>query len=131
YGYNGNIDKTVTALTTANFTRNSQNGLPAANINNPPNPNLRWEKTAILNLGIEFGSKNGRLNGNLEYYRKKGSDLLGQSPLDPSSGQLSFWGNVANMKGSGIDLEMQSLNTKRRMRWETMLLFSYTTDQVT
>lgn len=131
YGYNGNIDKTVTAYTTANFTRNSQNGLPAANINNPPNPNLRWEKTGILNLGIEFGSKNGRLNGNLEYYSKKGIDLIGQSPLDPTSGQSSFRGNVANMKGSGVDLELHSINLDRKLRWESNLLFSYSRDEVT
>ncbi|HQS06092.1 MAG TPA: TonB-dependent receptor, partial [Daejeonella sp.] len=131
YGYNGNIDKTVTAYTTANFTRNNQNGLPAANINNPPNPNLRWEKTGILNLGIEFGSKNGRLNGNLEYYSKKGIDLIGQSPLDPTSGQSSFRGNVANMKGSGVDLELHSINLDRKLRWESNLLFSYSRDEVT
>lgn len=131
YGYNGNIDKTVTALTTANFTRNNQNGLPAANINNPPNPNLSWEKTGILNLGIEFGSKNGRLSGNIEYYSKKGIDLIGQSPLDPTSGQSSFRGNVANMKGSGIDIELRSLNSTGKLRWESNFLFSYTTDVIT
>ncbi|MFA5246031.1 MAG: SusC/RagA family TonB-linked outer membrane protein, partial [Pedobacter sp.] len=119
------------ALTTANFTRNNQNGLPAANINNPPNPNLSWEKTGILNLGIEFGSKNGRLSGNIEYYSKKGIDLIGQSPLDPTSGQTSFRGNVANMKGSGIDIELRSLNSTGKLRWESNFLFSYTTDVIT
>lgn len=131
YGFNGNIDKTVTAFTTANFSNNTITGTAAANINNPPNPNLGWERTGILNLGIEFSSLNHIITGNIEYYRKRGRDLVGDSPLDPTSGQTTFRGNVAHMKGSGVDLELNSLNINKKFRWESGLLFSYTTDEIT
>lgn len=37
---------------------------------------LKWEETTSLNIGIDFGIFNGRLNGSVEYYNKNTSDLL-------------------------------------------------------
>ena len=43
------------------------------------NPNVKWEKTSTFNLGLDFGFFHGRLNGSLDYYVNKSSNLLIQN----------------------------------------------------
>ena len=93
YGYNGNSDNTVSAYTTYSYISGSTfNNILYANMQTPPNPDLRWEKTGMLNTGLDFGFKNNRVSGTLEFYFKYGSDLLGQIPL----GHLGKPGDIAH-----------------------------------
>jgi TonB-linked SusC/RagA family outer membrane protein len=83
YGYNGNLNKSATAVTTIRQSSNSYYfGLPYAQIASPGNPELRWEKDRMVNFGLDFGLKNNLLSGSIEYYLKKGIDLFGNSPLE-------------------------------------------------
>src|SRR5690606_20029432 len=101
YGYNGNIDKSLSAYTTAYYRPPSDSflGLPYAQIENPPNPQLRWERVRIQNLALEYSLPNSILSGSIEYYWKKGIDLIGFAPLPPQTGTPIFKGNNANLKG--------------------------------
>ena len=132
YGYNGNIDKSVSAFTTARLLGNSwDTRLPYAGITNPPNPALQWERVEILNLGLDFASHNNRLSGSLEYYRKNGKDLIGYAPVSPVTGLSEFRGNVAATEGQGLDLQLSSLNVEGPFRWQTDWLYSYAATTVT
>lgn len=133
FGYNGNIDKSLSAYTTAIYNNgiSTQTKQPYATIQNPPNPELRWERVKIVNVGIDFGSKNNIINGSLEYYNKKGFDLIGTSPMAPSTGVVQFTGNTADTKGSGWDLTLNSSNLNGNIKWNTNFLFSYITEKVT
>ena len=132
YGFNGNIDKTVSAYTTARIAGTSfRTGLPYARITNPPNPNLRWEQVKILNLGLDFELKEGILGGSVEYYSKEGIDLIGDTPFPPSTGITEFKGNTANTRGEGVDVVLNSLNIKRSFQWRTNFLFSFIKEKVT
>lgn len=132
YGYNGNIDKSMSAYTTAIYRSSALSIIrqPYADLRNPPNPQLRWEKNRILNLGIDFETKASRISGTLEYYRKKGIDLIGSTAYPPSSGITSFRGNTANTKGKGIDLVLNSRNLSGAFTWNSNLIFSYVKDEV-
>src|SRR5690606_29225269 len=57
FGYNGNVNKTVSALPTAIYydANNSALERPYAEMQNPPNSMLRWEKVRIWNTGLDFG----------------------------------------------------------------------------
>ena len=139
YGYNGNIDNTMSAFTTMRyFTGATYTGQPYTILMNPPNPELRWEKSAVLNTGIDFATRNNRITGTIDYYIKKGTDLIGQSPTDPTTGVLNnaqtafgFKGNVADMEGRGIDMSITANNLTGRLKWSTTLLFNYNTTKVT
>ena len=131
-GYNGNVDRSVSAYTTALInTGTNAYGAPVASINNPPNPTLRWERINIFNVGIDFGTRNDRVGGSLEYYIKEGKDLIGQIPVDPTTGNLVFTGNTADMKAHGIDLNLHINNTLGAFRWNSTILFSFVRDRVT
>ncbi|WP_185286267.1 SusC/RagA family TonB-linked outer membrane protein [Chryseobacterium indologenes] len=132
FGYSGNVDRTVTAYTTAMLTYNSFNQLPAATLQNPPNKNLRWEKNRMWNIGVDFATKNKRIAGSVEYFNRKGNDLIGNSAIDPTSGFISYRGNVANMEGNGLDVEINTANiSKKSFKWNTVALFSIAKNKVT
>lgn len=131
FGYSGNIDKSVTAYTTARLSYNSINRLPNAYLLNPPNKDLRWEKNRMINIALDFSVKNQRLAGSIEYFNRKGSDLIGNGEIDPTSGFTSFRGNLADMKGRGIDVELIAKNIATRdFSWKTTVIFSYAADEI-
>ncbi|WEK21646.1 MAG: SusC/RagA family TonB-linked outer membrane protein [Candidatus Pedobacter colombiensis] len=131
YGYNGNVDKTVTAYTTAMLVgTTSFTNLPYAEITNPPNPELRWERVKIVNMGLDFVIGNNRLSGSFDYFIKNGFDLIGQTPFAPSTGISRFRGNTANTSGKGFDFVLNSQNTTGLLKWETNFLFSHIKETV-
>ncbi len=131
-GYNGNVDRNVSAYTTAtvNTGINVYNAVTST-IVNPPNPYLRWEKIHIYNWGLDFASVKNRVSGTIEYYIKSGIDLIGQSPEDPTTGISVFTGNTADMRDHGIDLTLRTDDSFGAVRWNSVLLFSYVLDKVT
>lgn len=132
YGYNGNLIQSITGITTFQYYSNATyTNYNYALISNIGNPDLRWEKTGIANIGVDFGTKNGNIAGSLEYYFKRESDLLGFKNFPENSGITQLEGNFSNMKGSGYDLSITSHNTKGNLKWNTTLLLSHATDKVT
>lgn len=108
YGVNGNVDQSRSAITTIkysgpDFFTNSS----TAFISQYANPELRWERTKIGNIGVDFSFLASKIGGSIDYYHKKGEDLFGISPIDytavPSKGVMR---NVASMEGSGVDLKL-------------------------
>lgn len=129
-GYNGNVDKTLSAYTTAMVTFTNRYGANQASIINPPNPDLRWERVNILNAGLDFATKNNRLSGSIEYFFKHGVDLIGNSPIAPSSGVATYRGNNASLNTRGVDIILNSRNLNGALGWTTNLLFSYASDRI-
>jgi TonB-linked SusC/RagA family outer membrane protein len=133
YGYSGNVDKNLSAYTTAQYALSKAPStlLPFQRIVNPPNPDLRWEQIRTVNLGLDFSTKNDRINGTIEFYQKKGIDLIGTTPFAPSAGITSFTGNNANTQTNGADITINTRNIDGLFKWGTTLLFSYVKDKVT
>lgn len=132
YGYNGNVDRSLTAFTTAQvITFNNLTQVNYAQIINPPNENLRWERIKIANLGLDFESKSGRISGTLEVYNKQGLDLIGQSPFAPSTGITTFSGNTASTQSKGYDISISTLNLAGDLSWRTDWLLSGVREKVT
>lgn len=133
YGYNGNTINDVSAYSIIEY-RNAApyTGLPEATIQNPANGSLQWEKTGIFNLGLDFGFKNNRLSGSLEYYTKDGKDILYPAPVGLSTGFTSATTNSVDMKGKGADITFHSINIVNRLfKWNSDFIFSYNQSKVT
>jgi TonB-linked SusC/RagA family outer membrane protein len=133
HGSSGNIDKTLSAYTTASYfsSANSFLGVPYATIRNPPNPQLRWERVKTTNFGVDFASKDSRISGTVEYYIKKGTDLIGDAPLAPQTGVTQFRGNTASTKTNGVDVYLNSLNIDKTFKWRSAFLLSWNGEKVT
>lgn len=137
YGYSGNVDNGLTAYTTVIYSNGGLNNLPYAVLQTPPNPSLQWEQTAMMNIGVDFATASKRIAGSIEYYTKKSDHLIGDAPVEPTTGvanganQFVYRGNVAAMKGSGVDIELRTVNVKGRTAWNTTFLFNYNTNKIT
>lgn len=137
YGINGNLDKSVTAFPTARFANDGQTGLLTAQVTNPGNPSLRWERVKTANLALDFHTKNKRIAGSIEYYKKNSKDLFGYSFIDPTvffSGSAggSYMINYASMTGRGLDFELNSINIQtNQWQWKSFFFLNYNTNRVT
>lgn len=84
------------------------------------NPNLKWEKTKQVDMGVEIGLFNGRVSLEADVYRKLTDDMLLNSPVPTSSGYASVFRNIGSMENKGLEF---SLNTKNILNtdfsWET------------
>jgi TonB-linked SusC/RagA family outer membrane protein len=120
YGLTGNIDSSVSSYLTAKVTTEKIAGTQKATLNTPPNDQLRWEKTASWNFGADFSLFNNRLNGSLDVYYKKGTDILSTTDLDPTSGWSSLRINNAKIRNQGVELQLNGtiLPAKNRNQLE-------------
>lgn len=133
YGYNGNLDKSLVAATTfvySSFPAFFSNEIYAS-VYNTPNPQLRWERTGMLNIGIDFSFIGNRVWGSIEYFNKKGKDMIGNAQFAPSSGITLLKGNYASLSGLGADLQINSRIINSGFKWNATLLLSKATDKVT
>jgi len=133
YGFNGNIDPAMVAVTTIAYDPEVSvyTGGPTARIDQYFNPKLRWEMMRMINVGLDFSTKNDRLSGSVEFYTKKGSNLFGQAPIDYTTGITTMLWNVAGMKGNGMDVVLNTKIADRQFKWKNTINFSTYKDKVT
>src|SRR4029078_1387787 len=94
-------------------------------VNTSPNPNLTWEKTKGLNVGVDFGLFNNRISGSLEYYKTRTTDILLNKGLPRSNGTNSILDNVGETESHGVEFSVSSLNIQSKntggFTWRTDL----------
>ncbi len=70
------------------------------------NPDITWEKSNSFNVGADFSLFGDKLDGTIEYFSRKTSDMLYNKPVASSNGYSSIPMNVGSMTNSGIELEL-------------------------
>lgn len=108
YGLTGNIAQNISSFLTAAIDMNYIYGTKYATLNTPPNDQLRWEKTATWNFGLDFSFFNSKLSGSFDFYHKASSDLLSTTDLDPTSGWSQLTINNGKMINTGVELQLNS-----------------------
>lgn len=89
------------------------------------NTALGWEKTAQYNLGIDFSFLKGRVDGTVDLYKSRTSDLLLEKALPALTGYLRTWDNVGKTDNKGIDIALNTVNVKTKdFTWASTLTFS-------
>ncbi len=84
------------------------------------NPDLKWESSKTLDVGIEGGLYDDRIHFTLEAYRKYTDGVIMDISLPPSSGFTSYWDNVGEILNKGIEFSLVSHNIeKQNFRWST------------
>ena len=96
------------------------------------NPDLKWESTGMLNIGLDFAFLKGRLNGTVEVYHKKTKDLIWSYPVSTTQ-YIYGWmdANVGEMTNKGIEFTLNAvpIRTKNFM-WSTTLNLSHNKNTV-
>lgn len=95
------------------------------------NPDLRWEKTAQSDAGIELGLFQNRINIEGDVYYRKTTDMLLNAPVPRSSGFGSIFKNIGSMENKGIELTLNTVNvTTRDFSWNTTFNISMNRNKV-
>ncbi|WP_286843214.1 MULTISPECIES: SusC/RagA family TonB-linked outer membrane protein [Sphingobacterium] len=95
------------------------------------NPDLKWEKTAQYDVGVELGLFQNRLNFDVSYYHKKTNDLLLEAPLPHSSGFSSVYKNIGSVKNQGLDLMINgTIFNHEDFSWKASLNANYNQNKV-
>ena len=96
------------------------------------NPNLKWEKTAMFNTGIDFSLLKGRLNGSLEYYDKKTSDLIWYYPVSATAYFVStYTANVGSISNKGFELSLDATPVQNaHFSWVSSLNLSHNSNRL-
>lgn len=70
------------------------------------NPDLKWEQTSQLDIGLDFAVLNGRLSGSFDYYDKKTEDLLLRIPVPSPSAVSTQLANVGSVQNKGVEINL-------------------------
>ncbi len=70
------------------------------------NPNLKWESTTSLNVGLDFGFFDNRITGAIEHFNTTTNDLLVKKTITSTSGYTNMWDNLAESKTRGWELTL-------------------------
>ena len=134
YGLQGNIDKNTSPYLIGQFDKVTV--LPG-NIEDiiatetAPNPNLKWEKTRNVNVGLNMEFFHNRLRVNVDYYYRRGTDLISSRQLPLETGFSSTTINWASMENKGWELAVSTTNIKtKNFKWTTMLNLGFNTNKI-
>jgi hypothetical protein len=96
------------------------------------NPELKWEKTATLDAGVDFGLLDNRLSGTIDYYRANTTDLLMNRSIPYSLGYQSITQNIGATRNSGIELALSAiaLDGWHGLRWTNDITWSKNKNEI-
>ncbi|MCI7184297.1 MAG: SusC/RagA family TonB-linked outer membrane protein [Prevotella sp.] len=122
YGYTGSVKfSSYQAVTTYKYNSDylSYTGVGAIPMG-MANPDLKWQTTKKLNVGITSSLFGDRLNVNFDVYNEKTTDMLIDRSLPPSSGTTSVKANLGSQTSNGIEFSLWGKIIKTR-DWEWSL----------
>ncbi|HWK06736.1 MAG TPA: SusC/RagA family TonB-linked outer membrane protein [Puia sp.] len=135
YGITGNSPVPGIAASYNILAASSNPNLPGGlglNINTPANSKLTWERTATMNIGVDFAVLKDRLSGSVDLYQKKTSGLLGNVPTNSFTGYSAIIGNLGDLENKGIEISLNSVNiSSRDFRWSTLFNIAYNKNTIT
>jgi TonB-linked SusC/RagA family outer membrane protein len=88
-----------------------------------PNPNLDWEYTKTVNIGLDWGILKNRISGNIDYYHQHTDKILYSVTLPATSGVAGpYTTNVGQMQNWGMEFTVSSVNIQKgKFTWTTDL----------
>lgn len=90
------------------------------------NSNLKWEGSSSVNLGVDLGFLDNRLNVTADFFIKNTKDLLLAQSLAQATGFTSQWQNIGKIQNRGIELSITSTNIQTKdFTWNTNFNISF------
>lgn len=90
------------------------------------NASLQWETTTAINGGVDFSFLNGRLDGSIDIYNMKTTNLLNSRQLPNVVGYQNITSNIGEIENRGFEMSLRSVNIEsKNLTWRTSLNISY------
>jgi len=138
YGVTGNQDglqpyKSLELYEASGTYYSSGSQLTAFKVSQNANPDLKWESTSMLNIGLDFSLFNGRVGGTIEWYNKKTSDMLYKYKVPtPTYVYDDMQANVGDMTNKGIEVLLNiDVVRNRTFNYNTSINLSHNKNEIT
>jgi TonB-linked SusC/RagA family outer membrane protein len=113
------------------FSFNNQKPEYIAMVNNMGNKDLKWEKTAQLDIGYDLSLFKNRINLNVDVYSKITRDLLLNSNLPLSTGFSTVYKNVGKIRNQGLEFTLNTVNINTQaFKWQTEFNISFNKNKI-
>jgi len=131
-GFNGNVAENILpqVIATSGYNYQTTEPSPMLSISSYANSRLRWEQTRNFNIGLDYTIfKN--IDGNIDYYIKKSTDLLASNQIDATKGGNSALINQATVRNNGLEVSLHAdWITREEFNWNTGLIFAHNNSKV-
>lgn len=95
------------------------------------NPGLRWERTESINVGLDMGFFENRIDLSLDYYDMTTTDLLMNRILPKITGFTSITSNLGELGNKGFEMTLNTVNmSKQDVTWRSSLVFSLNRNKI-
>ena len=107
--------------------------MTAFKVSQNANPDLKWEQTAMLNIGLDFTLFDSRLNGTIEWYNKQTSDMLYTYKVPtPTYVYDKIAANVGDMSNKGIEVLLNlDVIRNKNFTWNTSINLAHNKNKIT
>lgn len=96
------------------------------------NPDVKWERTTQVDVGLDFGFFSNRISGEIDYYVKTTNDLLLNEPIPGTTGFVNITRNVGELQNKGLEFVLNTRNIQtENLRWSTSFNISTLDNEVT
>jgi TonB-linked SusC/RagA family outer membrane protein len=106
-------------------------GVPGLIPSQTPNPDLKWERTAQYNFGLDYELFGDRVSGEIDYYIKQTDDLLLNVNVPATSGFTSQLRNVGELENKGFEFVLNTHNLVGEFQWTTSFNIAFNENKVT
>ena len=141
YGCNGNANTSTSMVPLITMGGTSfTTGEQVARIDVFGNPAMSWERTKVVNIGVDWSLFKGKFYGKLDFYNKKGTDILADVSVPIASGQfkdgmevtdIKITANAAEITNRGFELELGTDNRfGKNFHWNGNLTLAYNKNKV-
>ncbi|WP_346317548.1 TonB-dependent receptor [Chitinophaga sp. YIM B06452] len=121
-----------------NYITPTTGGYSFGNIQNPGsypgsmgNPDLKWERTAQTDIGLDLGFFEDRIKLAVDLYRKNTSNLLLNANLPGSTGYASQFKNIGKVRNQGLEISLFANVVKRKdFNWNSSFNISFNRNKV-
>ena len=135
YGLTGNSEippYSSLSLLSSNYQAVINNArVGGTGVNRLANPNLKWEKTAQTDFGVELGLLKNRITLETDLYYRKTTDMLLDAPVPRTSDYAVIRKNVGSMENKGLELALTGVVIeKKNFSWSSTLNVSMNRNKV-
>ena len=95
------------------------------------NPDLKWEKSATANIGLDFGLLHNRIGGNIDVYRTRTSNIILDRALPRSTGVGTVYQNIGETVNQGIEVAITTQNVQsKNFMWNSTVTFTRNKEKI-
>ncbi len=124
-GNNNNVEPYSTQSNIINYSYNYGSNATASVIKNLSNALLSWETTKEWNFGLDFSFLKGRINGTVDYYRRRTDNILMNRVLSEMTGYSSVMDNVGVVDNNGVEVGLTLVPVRTKdFNWNMNINFT-------